>query len=164
MVRSHLSSRATLKVEQDPARLESSRGYHMMRGGKHFSCLPELPYFRDKKNETEKTKEIIFWAATKPLQSQIKNRARNSSWVSWSCHANFLSDSQRNERTSEPRCFDVSIILVGTGRLDVSSLLALVADLLAAGGRFLRAVTRVVARLAAVVAFHAVDTLSYQGH
>lgn len=43
----------------------------------------------------------------------------------------------------------------------MSSLLALVADLLAPG-RFLTAVTRVVARLAAVVALHAVDALS--GH
>jgi hypothetical protein len=41
----------------------------------------------------------------------------------------------------------------------VSSLLALVADLLATS-RFFGTVTRVVAGLAAVVALHAVDTLS----
>lgn len=42
----------------------------------------------------------------------------------------------------------------------MSGLLALVADLLAAG-RFLGAVTRVVTGLAAVVALHAVDALTY---
>jgi hypothetical protein len=55
------------------------------------------------------------------------------------------------------------IILVGAGRLNVSSLLAFVADLFATG-RFLRAVTGVVARFAAVVALHAVDALACVVH
>ena len=54
----------------------------------------------------------------------------------------------------------VAILVVGALSLDVSSLLALVADLLTTSG-LLGAVTRVVARLAAVVALHAVDTLAY---
>lgn len=53
----------------------------------------------------------------------------------------------------------LKVSLVGACRLDMTGLLALVADFLATG-RFLRAVTGVVARLAAVVAFHAVDTFS----
>ena len=50
-------------------------------------------------------------------------------------------------------------LVVGASSLDVTSLLALVADLLAAG-RLLGAVTGVVTRLAAVVALHAVNTFA----
>lgn len=57
------------------------------------------------------------------------------------------------KRTSLPRH------LVGALRLDVSRLLALVANLLATSG-LLGAVARVVARLATVVAAHAVDALA----
>lgn len=53
----------------------------------------------------------------------------------------------------------VAILVAGALRLDVSRLLALVADLLATSG-LLGAVTRVVTGLAAVVALHAVDTLA----
>lgn len=49
--------------------------------------------------------------------------------------------------------------LVGALSLDVATLLALVANLLATSG-LLGAVTGVVARLAAVVALHAVDALA----
>ena len=52
--------------------------------------------------------------------------------------------------------------LVGALGLDVTALLALVADLLATS-RLLGAVTRVVAGLAAVVALHAVDALACGG-
>jgi len=50
-------------------------------------------------------------------------------------------------------------LVVGAGSLDVASLLALVADLLTTS-RLLGAVTRVVTRLATVVALHAVNTLA----
>jgi hypothetical protein len=53
----------------------------------------------------------------------------------------------------------MSSLVVGALSLDVARLLALVADLLAAG-RLLGAVTGVVAGLAAVVALHAVDALA----
>jgi hypothetical protein len=59
------------------------------------------------------------------------------------------------KRTSLPR----HLVGVGALRLDVSRLLALVANLLATSG-LLGAVARVVARLAAVVAAHAVDALA----
>jgi hypothetical protein len=52
------------------------------------------------------------------------------------------------------------ILLVGALRLDMSCLLALVADLLSSGG-FLRTVARVVARLATVVALHAIDAFAF---
>lgn len=51
------------------------------------------------------------------------------------------------------------ILVVGALSLNVASLLALVADLLTTSG-LLGAVTRVVARLAAVVALHAVNTFA----
>jgi hypothetical protein len=51
-------------------------------------------------------------------------------------------------------------LVVGALRLNMSRLLALVADLLATS-RLLGAVTGVVSGTAAVVAFHAVDTLAY---
>ena len=51
-------------------------------------------------------------------------------------------------------------LVVGALGLDVTSLLALVADLLAASG-LLRAVAGVVTRLAAVVALHAVNTFAW---
>lgn len=50
-------------------------------------------------------------------------------------------------------------LVVGASSLDVAGLLALVANLLATGG-LLGAVTRVVARLATVVAAHAVNALA----
>lgn len=53
----------------------------------------------------------------------------------------------------------LSDLVVGARRLDVASLLALVADLLAAS-RLLRTVTGVVTRLAAVVALHAINTFA----
>lgn len=53
----------------------------------------------------------------------------------------------------------IPILVVGALSLDVASLLALVADLLTASG-LLGAVTGVVARLAAVVALHAVNTFA----
>lgn len=55
--------------------------------------------------------------------------------------------------TSSPE----DLLLVGALRLDVSDLLALVANLFASRGRLLGAVARVMARLAAIVALHAVD-------
>lgn len=54
----------------------------------------------------------------------------------------------------------VAILVVGALSLDVTRLLALVADLLATSG-LLGAVAGVVAGLAAVVALHAVDALTY---
>lgn len=54
----------------------------------------------------------------------------------------------------------VAILVVGALSLDVTSLLALVADLLATS-RLLGAVAGVVTRLATVVALHAVDALTY---
>ena len=55
---------------------------------------------------------------------------------------------------------DPARLVVGALSLDVSGLLALVADLLATSS-LLGAVTGVVARLATVVALHAVDALTY---
>lgn len=55
--------------------------------------------------------------------------------------------------------YQATVLVSGALRLDVSGLLALVADLLAAS-RLLRAVAGVVAGLATVVALHAVDTLA----
>jgi hypothetical protein len=55
--------------------------------------------------------------------------------------------------------YQATVLVTGALRLDVSGLLALVADLLAASG-LLRAITGVVAGLATVVALHAVDTLA----
>lgn len=52
-----------------------------------------------------------------------------------------------------------NLVVVGASGLDVTRLLALVANLLATG-RLLGTVARVVARLAAVVAAHAVDALT----
>jgi hypothetical protein len=54
----------------------------------------------------------------------------------------------------------VAILVVGALSLDVTRLLALVADLLATSG-LLGAVAGVVARLATVVALHAIDALTY---
>jgi hypothetical protein len=70
-------------------------------------------------------------------------------------HANSLLSSSRteeNHRDADTR------LGVGALSLDVTSLLALVADLLTSGG-LLGAVARVVAGLATVVALHAVDAL-----
>lgn len=54
----------------------------------------------------------------------------------------------------------LATLVVGALSLDVTGLLALVADLVTTSG-LLGAVSGVVARLAAVVALHAVDTLAY---
>lgn len=87
-------------------------------------------------------------------QNQIRND--NVVGIMGSCHANFLS-VDHGETT-----IDRLVCRVGALGLDVAALLALVADLLAAG-RLLGAVTGVVARLAAVVALHAIDTLAWTG-
>lgn len=72
-----------------------------------------------------------------------------------SCHVN---SSRRSKHAA--RGFPIRFhLVVGALGLNVSSLLALVADLLATS-RLLGAVTGVVTRLAAVVALHAVDTLA----
>jgi len=60
------------------------------------------------------------------------------------------------------RTHHVRRLVVGALGLDVAGLLALVADLLTTS-RLLGAVARVVARLAAVVALHAVDALACDG-
>lgn len=60
--------------------------------------------------------------------------------------------------TFPPR--QAGLVAVGAGSLDVTRLLALVANLLATSG-LLGAVAGVVASPAAVVATHAVDTLAY---
>ena len=71
-----------------------------------------------------------------------------------SCHVNY------SRRSKHARGFPIRFhLVVGALGLNVSSLLALVADLLATS-RLLGAVTRVVTGLAAVVALHAVDTLA----
>lgn len=78
-------------------------------------------------------------------------------WVSWSCHANLVQGNFEQAGTTFPP--RQTGLVVGAGSLDVTSLLALVANLLATS-RLLGAVAGVVARLATVVAAHAVDTLA----
>lgn len=70
-----------------------------------------------------------------------------------------INESPRPPRLSRDAESRATILVAGALRLDVSRLLALVADLLTTSG-LLGAVAGVVARLATVVALHAVDTLA----
>lgn len=81
----------------------------------------------------------------------IRELGKYRPWVSTGRHVLLASVVMLRNR--------VTILVAGALRLDVSRLLALVADLLTTSG-LLGAVTGVVARLAAVVALHAVDTLA----
>lgn len=85
------------------------------------------------------------------MKNAIRELGKYRPWVSTGRHVLLASVVMLRNR--------VTILVAGALRLDVSRLLALVADLLTTSG-LLGAVTRVVARLAAVVALHAVDTLA----
>jgi hypothetical protein len=85
------------------------------------------------------------------VKNAVRKLGKYCPWVSTGRHVLLASVIILRNR--------VAILVAGALRLDVSRLLALVADLLTASG-LLGAVTGVVAGLAAVVALHAVDTLA----
>jgi hypothetical protein len=85
------------------------------------------------------------------VKNAVRKLGKYCPWVSTGRHVLLASVIILRNR--------VAILVAGALRLDVSRLLALVADLLTASG-LLGAVTGGVAGLAAVVALHAVDTLA----